>query len=245
MAEKWEPLGGLEVRPGVYHKQNFALAVVAGTPLISLSFTMLRLWAKRRSGWGADDYTVIFAASNVRLPVTAIGAVKIYETYQDRLYVSAPDDWTWDIIFTINHWENCVAIVVACIPSLRVLILRWLGKEEAESRVTGASPIRITGGNPASAGATQKSARESFMQRLRPPNKKRGLYDTTIGDHTIDLDLERCAGKTTFDETVMEDQETASCSSKAEVAYYSRSESVSTTNMNDIIEKPEKVVSKN
>lgn len=170
--------------------------------------------------------------------VTAIGAAKIYYTYKDRLFVSAPDDWTWDIIYTINHWENCVAIVVACIPSLRVLILRWLGKEEGDSRATGASPIRITGGNTGAAGSmTHKSARESFLSKLKPPSRKRGLYDTTIGDQTIDL--ESCAVKTRFDETIIE-EETASCSSKGEIHFYSRSESVSTTNMNDDITRPEK-----
>ncbi|KAF3915199.1 hypothetical protein ABW20_dc0107056 [Dactylellina cionopaga] len=178
---------------------------------------------------------VVFLFS-LSLAVTGIGAAKIYYTYRDRLYVSAPDDWTFDIVYTINHWENCVAIVVACIPSLRVLILRWLGKEEGSSYAgSGVSPIRITGGH-AGASHTQKSARESFLQKLRPPAKRRGLYDTTIGEQTIDL--ESCVVKSRFEETIMEEEhDGASCSSKTEV-YYSRSESVSTTNMTETIEKP-------
>ncbi|EPS40048.1 hypothetical protein H072_6169 [Dactylellina haptotyla CBS 200.50] len=408
MAEKWDAYGGGLEKPGVYHKQNFALAVVAGTPIISLAFTALRLHAKRKSGWGWDDFTISFATLisiiiiypswayikmwhfgihiwdvnqrrleapmdqnykmtiwfnvcnafilplvkasilllllrivgviggvrrfvygvfmvnalscviiavfllfqcpmrsgnkwhdrtfgnlhcagrivtgrviifqvcinmftdllifpipcyltwklqkaslrnrlivvflfSLSLGVTAIGAAKIYYTYRDRLYVSAPDDWTWDIVFTINHWENCVAIVVACVPSLRVLILRWLGKEENTYAGSGVSPIRITGGNAAPS-QTQKSARESFLQKLRPPGKKRGLYDTTIGDQTIDL--ENCVVKTRFDETIMEeDQDGISCNSKTDM-YYSRSESVSTTNMNETIEKPAAAASK-
>ncbi|KAF3193799.1 hypothetical protein TWF225_009345 [Orbilia oligospora] len=406
MAEKWDAWGPAE-KPGVYPRQNFALAVVAGTPLISLAFTSLRLHAKRKSGWGLDDLTITLATllsiviiypswryiklwhsgihiwdinqrrleppmdqsykmltwfnvcnafilplvkasilflllkvggviDNVRkfvygvfvvnaisclvvavffifqcpqrsgnkwhdrtfgglrcsgriiigricifqvcinmftdllifpipcyltwklqkaslrnrlivvflfslsLAVTGIGAAKIYYTYRDRLYVSASDDWTYEIIFTINHWENCVAIVVACVPSLRVLILRWLGKEEGQSYAgSGGSPIRITGGNgpSASVGQTQKSARESFLAKLRPPPKRRGLYDTTIGDQTIDL--ESCVVKPRFGETIMEDDhDGASCGSKTEINFY-RSASVSTTDMSDdVIEKP-------
>ncbi|KAF3219626.1 hypothetical protein TWF106_007049 [Orbilia oligospora] len=309
MAEKWDAWGPAE-KPGVYPRQNFALAVVTGTPLISLAFTSLRLHAKRKSGWGLDDLTISLATllsiviiypswryiklwhvgihiwdinqrrleppldqsykfltwynvcntfilplvkasilflllkvggviDNVR-NVTGIGAAKIYYTYRDRLYVSASDDWTYEIIFTINHWENCVAIVVACVPSLRVLILRWLGKEEGQSYAgSGGSPIRITGGNgpSASVGQTQKSARESFLAKLRPPPKRRGLYDTTIGDQTIDL--ESCVVKPRFGETIMEDDhDGASCGSKTEINFY-RSASVSTTGMSDdVIEKP-------
>ncbi len=63
MAERWDPFGGKDVRPGAdLHRHHFALATVAGLPAISLAFTALRFWARRKVGWGADDYT-IFAAS--------------------------------------------------------------------------------------------------------------------------------------------------------------------------------------
>lgn len=61
--------------------------------------------------------------------MTAIGAAKIYETYNDRLYSTFENDWTYNISFCINHAENNCAIVIACVPALRGLIVRWISKE--------------------------------------------------------------------------------------------------------------------
>jgi hypothetical protein len=58
--------------------------------------------------------------------VTGIGIAKIFLTYKDRLYRSYSDDWTYSINFCVNHAENNTAIIVACIPALRGLIMRWI-----------------------------------------------------------------------------------------------------------------------
>ncbi|EGX47024.1 hypothetical protein AOL_s00097g70 [Orbilia oligospora ATCC 24927] len=86
MAEKWDAWGPAE-KPGVYPRQNFALAVVAGTPLISLAFTSLRLHAKRKSGWGLDDLTITLATMNLEKLTDAafihchnIPLVEVYKT---------------------------------------------------------------------------------------------------------------------------------------------------------------------
>ncbi|KFY17942.1 hypothetical protein V492_00271 [Pseudogymnoascus sp. VKM F-4246] len=69
----------------------------------------------------------IFAAT---LAVTATSAVKIYLTYLDRLYVVADADWTYSITFCVNHIENNVAIVVACLPTYRGLISHWTNRNK-------------------------------------------------------------------------------------------------------------------
>lgn len=53
--------------------------------------------------------------------MTAISAAKIYLTYLDRLYVVAEPDWTYPIDYCVNHIENNVAILVACLPTYRGL----------------------------------------------------------------------------------------------------------------------------
>ncbi|KFY64535.1 hypothetical protein V496_03185 [Pseudogymnoascus sp. VKM F-4515 (FW-2607)] len=67
----------------------------------------------------------IFAST---LAVTAISAAKIYLTYLDRLYVVAEPDWTYPIDYCINHIENNVAILVACLPTYRGLFTQWRDK---------------------------------------------------------------------------------------------------------------------
>ncbi|KFZ24264.1 hypothetical protein V502_01256 [Pseudogymnoascus sp. VKM F-4520 (FW-2644)] len=59
----------------------------------------------------------IFAST---LAVTAISAAKIYLTYLDRLYVVAEPDWTYPIDYCVNHIENNVAILVACLPTYHI-----------------------------------------------------------------------------------------------------------------------------
>ncbi|KAF2834937.1 hypothetical protein M501DRAFT_943194 [Patellaria atrata CBS 101060] len=66
--------------------------------------------------------TLLFASS---LAVTAIGAAKIYLQYRDRLFRQYKADWTYSIDYCISHIENNVAIMVACVPTLRGLVARW------------------------------------------------------------------------------------------------------------------------
>ncbi|KAJ6258796.1 hypothetical protein Dda_6850 [Drechslerella dactyloides] len=203
---------------------------------LSLVYVLLYFLFGRRS----SSQTGINQCGNHR--VTAITAAKLYLTYQGRLFSAPVDDWTWGITFTMNHWENCVAIVVACIPSLRALILGWLGKDESAHNASGANGIHIAGGNVVRLGTshTQSSSRirENFLARLRPPPKRRGLYDTTVDEQTIDL--ENCTVKPQFGETITEENpDVGSCSSKTQVNYYTRSENVSTASMDNAVAKPE------
>ncbi|EWC47878.1 hypothetical protein DRE_02760 [Drechslerella stenobrocha 248] len=221
---------------------TFQVCINMFTDLLIFPIPCYFTWRLQKASF--RNRMIVLLLFSLSLGVTGIGAAKIYYTYRDRLFVSAPDDWTWDIVFTISHWENCVAIVVACIPSLRILILHWLGKDYGTPASSG-SPIHITGGNHAltPSGHTEDSARDKFLAKLRPPPRKKGLYDTTIGDHTIDL--EKCVAKTRFDETKMEDDpDMTTCSSKTQVSYYPGSDSVSITNINDTVEKPAAVAVK-
>ncbi|KAK6544008.1 hypothetical protein TWF694_000722 [Orbilia ellipsospora] len=80
-----------------------------------------------------DRLIVVFLFS-LSLGVTAIGAVRIYLTYKERLYREVAIDWTWSISFCVNHLEHGMAIIFACVPSLRVLILSWLGYRDGDMR---------------------------------------------------------------------------------------------------------------
>ncbi|KFY21246.1 hypothetical protein V491_03032 [Pseudogymnoascus sp. VKM F-3775] len=80
----------------------------------------------------------IFAST---LAVTAISAAKIYLTYLDRLYVVAEPDWTYPIDFCINHIENNVAILVACLPTYRGLFSNWSKRNKS---TTATADIRHT-----------------------------------------------------------------------------------------------------
>ncbi|KAF2452373.1 hypothetical protein BDY21DRAFT_294755 [Lineolata rhizophorae] len=75
---------------------------------------------------------LLFASS---LFVTALGAAKIYTSYRDRLFRSSKPDWTYPIDFCVNHAENNVAIIVGCVPALRGLISRWVGRRGSSTEV--------------------------------------------------------------------------------------------------------------
>ncbi|KAF3904525.1 hypothetical protein ABW21_db0200495 [Orbilia brochopaga] len=216
---------------------TFQVSINMFTDLLVFPIPCYLTWRLQKTSF-RNRLIVVFLFS-LSLAVTGISAAKIYYTYQGRLFVAEPKDWTWGITFTMNHWENCVAIVVACVPSLRILILSWLGKDDSTHAGSGGNPIRIGVGNSLRPGIsqTQRSVRESFLARLRPPPKKRGLYDTTIGEQTIDL--ESCAVKIRYGETIMKgDPEMGSCSSQTAVVQYARAEGVSTGSIDKISDKP-------
>ncbi|KAK6338109.1 hypothetical protein TWF696_001580 [Orbilia brochopaga] len=212
---------------------TFQVSINMFTDLLVFPIPCYLTWRLQKTSF-RNRLIVVFLFS-LSLGVTGISAAKIYYTYQGRLFVAAPDDWTWKITFTMNHWENCVAIVVACVPSLRILILSWLGKDDSTHPGSGGNPIRIGGVNGIS--QTQGSVRENFLARLRPPPKKRGLYDTTLGEQTIDL--ERGVVKTPYNEAITEeDPDMGSCSSQTAMNHYARDERVSTVSEDKSVDKP-------
>jgi hypothetical protein len=73
--------------------------------------------------------------------VTAISAAKIYLTYLDKLYVVAEADWTYPIDYCVNHIENNVAILVACLPTYRGLITHWTRRNKPTATT---SDVRYT-----------------------------------------------------------------------------------------------------
>lgn len=50
-------------------------------------------------------------------------------TYKSTLYVRSGDglDWTYNISYVLQHAENNVAIILACAPPIRTLIMSWAG----------------------------------------------------------------------------------------------------------------------
>jgi hypothetical protein len=99
--------------------------------------------------------------------VTALGASKIYLTYNDRLYRSYSNDWTYTINFCVNHAENNTAIIVACIPALRGLIMRWIGSSHS-----------------AAYNSSSRRAVQSPDQRQWPPDRIKKEWDITISTMT-------------------------------------------------------------
>ncbi|OBT89125.1 hypothetical protein VE02_01991 [Pseudogymnoascus sp. 03VT05] len=78
--------------------------------------------------------TVIFSFA-LSLGVTAMGAIRLKLNYQGILYKNHESDWTYTIVYCLSHAENNVAIVIACMPPLRSLILRWASNKDEEALV--------------------------------------------------------------------------------------------------------------
>ena len=57
--------------------------------------------------------------------VTAMAAVRLKLNFESMLYKKSSFDWTYTIIYCLNHTENNAAIIVACIPLLRSLFPGW------------------------------------------------------------------------------------------------------------------------
>lgn len=64
-----------------------------------------------------------------------MAAVRLKLTFQRMLYHKTKSDWTYTIIYCLNHAENNAAIIVACIPLLRSLVPGWRlsGDKESET----------------------------------------------------------------------------------------------------------------
>ena len=60
----------------------------------------------------------------------AIGIVRMVMSYRAQLYAVNDYDWTFTNTFYLFHLENNVAIVIACLPTLRSLVSSWRAKED-------------------------------------------------------------------------------------------------------------------
>ncbi|KAF2756409.1 hypothetical protein EJ05DRAFT_501914 [Pseudovirgaria hyperparasitica] len=135
----WKPrvFGNLHCmnRPRIGQVQVFQTSANLLTDLLVLPIPFLLMRKLERTSI-RTRFIIIFLFMT-SLGVTAIGAAKIHLTYQDRLYNIQANDWTYNITFCINHAENNVAIIVACIPALRGLIMRWISRpmDEEDARM--------------------------------------------------------------------------------------------------------------
>ncbi|KAF3933887.1 hypothetical protein ABW19_dt0203599 [Dactylella cylindrospora] len=109
----------------------FQVCINMFTDLLIFPIPVYLTWKLQKAS--LRDRAVIIFLFSLSLGVTAIGAVRIYLTYKERLYRRVEVDWTWTIAFCVNHLEHGMAIIFACIPSLRILILSWLGYHDQES----------------------------------------------------------------------------------------------------------------
>ncbi|EPS42951.1 hypothetical protein H072_3035 [Dactylellina haptotyla CBS 200.50] len=109
----------------------FQVCINMFTDLLTFPIPVYLTWKLQKAS--LRDRLVIVFLFSLSLGVTAIGAVRIYLTYKERLYRKIEVDWTWTIAFCVNHLEHGMAIVFACIPSLRILILGWLGYHEGDT----------------------------------------------------------------------------------------------------------------
>ncbi|EGX51952.1 hypothetical protein TWF569_001775 [Orbilia oligospora] len=109
----------------------FQVCINMFTDLLTFPIPVYLTWKLQKAS--LRDRLIIVFLFSLSLGVTAIGAVRIYLTYKERLYRKPEVDWTWTIAFCVNHLEHGMAIIFACIPSLRVLILGWLGYHDGET----------------------------------------------------------------------------------------------------------------
>ena len=64
-----------------------------------------------------------------------MAAVRLKLNFHRMLYHETKSDWTYTIVYCLNHAENNAAIIVACIPLLRSLVPGWRlsGDKESET----------------------------------------------------------------------------------------------------------------
>lgn len=97
--------------------------------------------------------TVVFSSALI-LGATGIGAARLALEWQHTLHLVDKPDWTYNIAFCLNHAENNAAIILACMPILRTLIIRWnhdgtnLGSDVRSRRVHRGSVMLRSGESP-------------------------------------------------------------------------------------------------
>ena len=63
---------------------------------------------------------------------TVIAIVRLHVTYKRLIFGQISSDWTYDISFCLQNLENNAAILLACMPSTRSLLLGWISKSEVK-----------------------------------------------------------------------------------------------------------------
>lgn len=102
-----------------------------------------------------------------------MAAVRLKLNFQSMLYHKGSSDWTYTIIYCLNHAENNAAIVVACIPMLRSLVPGWTSNGDRESETSW----KPNNGNP-------RIHRESFIRlgMVPDPREENPLRLDTMGN---------------------------------------------------------------
>ncbi|KAF3937269.1 hypothetical protein ABW19_dt0200126 [Dactylella cylindrospora] len=139
-----------------------------------------------------DRLMVVFLFS-LGLLVTIIGAIRVYLVYEERVFIKAAPDWTWGgSVWVLQHVEWTVAVVIACVPNLRVLISRSLRRSRRASSAGQVGDLDASGSlSPASMRFSRQS--KAPMLKGAPMDSIMELehVDYPAGTGSADIDLEQ------------------------------------------------------
>lgn len=118
---------------------------------------------------------------------TGIAIARFAQELQHQLHLVDVADWTYTIRYTLHHAENNVAIMLACMPMLRTLIIHWR-KTNFSQQSRGSSDVI----------ASRKIQRESALLQswdgdgiIDPaPLEKKETIDTISEDSMVELKQE-------------------------------------------------------
>lgn len=85
--------------------------------------------------------------------------------YEDRVKLRGSRDWTWSAsVWVLQHLEWTVAIVIACVPNLRVLISRAIKRNKSRTTTVQVASLDADNGSisPASARFSRQSKAPLF-----------------------------------------------------------------------------------
>lgn len=67
-----------------------------------------------------------------------MSAVRLKLNYEAMLFNKNPNDWTYSgVIYCLTHAENNVAIIVACMPTIRSLVMSWITRKQEDTLPKG------------------------------------------------------------------------------------------------------------
>jgi hypothetical protein len=95
----------------------------------------------------------------IQTSATAIGAVRFKFNLERNFFQESPSDWTYSIQYCLNHGENNITIMLACLPPLRAFFMSLTSNSDEESQ----RPIQRT-----AQAVPQTLNWESFSRELRP-----------------------------------------------------------------------------
>lgn len=99
------------------------LSVNILTDLLILPIPNVLLWRVKNISRRAR--VTVFVVSLLMLGATGIAVARFAQELEHQLYKVDVPDWTYTIRFTLHHAENNVAIMLACMPMIRTLVLQW------------------------------------------------------------------------------------------------------------------------